>query len=105
MDMSASAQRKLVGQNQRAHVGDLLRRYPGISAGEAAEIIRFIKKGPVMEVGLLTADEELRPQLQRFRSDHASEFSLGIKEYAIILLIVAGAIGLCFFLWDIGAGR
>lgn len=102
MDMSPSAQRKLVGRTQREQVEDLLTRYPDITPDEVAEIIRFIKKGLPLEVGLMTASERLRPQLLRFRHDHPSEFSLGAREYVATLLVLVAFIGLCFLLWDKG---
>ncbi len=102
MDMPTSVQRKAAGSLQRADVADLLRRYPDVDAGETDTLLRFLKKGPPLEVALLTTDEELWPRLQRFRQDHRSKFSLGFKEYALVLLILMGLIALCLFLWDVG---
>lgn len=102
MEMSPSAQRRLVGESRRDRVEDLLTRYPDVTPGETAEIMRFLKKGLPLEVGLLTSNEALRPQLQRFRADHRSDFSLGISEYVAAVLVVAAFIGLCLLLWDSG---
>jgi hypothetical protein len=102
MNMPTSVQRKAAGSLQRADVEDLLRRYPDVDAGETDTLLRFLKKGPPLEVALLTTDEELWPRLQRFRQDHRSKFHLGFKEYALVLLILMGLIALCLFLWDVG---
>lgn len=102
MDMSPSAQRKLAGTSQRARVEDLLRTYPNTAAEGRAEILTFLKKGPALDVGLITANHALRLQLQQFRADHAAELSLGSKEYLGALLIVAIYLGVCALLWDAG---
>ena len=102
MDMPTSVQRKAAGSLRRADVEDLLRRYPDIDAGETDTLLRFLKKGPPLEVALLTTDEEMWPRLQRFRQDHRSRFTLGFKEYALVLLILLAFAALCLFLWDAG---
>ncbi|HEX6374636.1 MAG TPA: hypothetical protein VFZ91_02840 [Allosphingosinicella sp.] len=105
MDMSPSAQQKLVDQSRRAHVEDLLRRYPDVDAGEAAEILRFLKKGPPLEVALIGTDDELKVKLGEFRENHASEFCLGLKEYLSVATIVVALIAVLALLWDAGLGR
>jgi hypothetical protein len=102
MDLSPSAQRRLVETSRRGHVANLLGRYPDVEAGEAGEILRFLKKGPPLEVGLLTADDRLRVKLQEFRADHRSEFSLGPKHYLAVAFIVAALAAVLAFLWDSG---
>jgi hypothetical protein len=105
MEMSTSAQRKLVDVGRRGHVGDLLERYPAVSADEVAEILRYIKKGPPLEVALLSTDDRIKPRLDQLRHDHRSEFSLGPKEYMAVALIVAALVAFLAFLWDSGLGR
>jgi len=105
MDNSPSAQRKLVASLRRAHVEDLLRRYPDVSPDEDAEILRFLNKGPPVEAWLVTSHTDLQPNLQRFRADHADHFSLGTKDYLKVAGLVLAIIIACIFLWDAGAGR
>lgn len=50
MDMPTSAPRKLAEPSPRGQIGDLLGRYPDVSAGEAEEILRFLKKRPPLVV-------------------------------------------------------
>lgn len=102
MDMSPSAQRKLVGAHQRARVEDMLRSYPHVDAAEASEILRFLKKGPPLEVALMSTNDQLRAKLSEFREDHAGEFALGLREYATVAAIVAALITVLALLWDSG---
>ena len=102
MDMSPSAQRRLVEAGARARVEELLRAYPEVGPGEAAEILRFIKTAPPLELGLITTDEQLRAGLQQFRQDNASEFDLGLKEYLIAAIVVIALVVAYVLLWDMG---
>lgn len=102
MDMSTSASRELVGQGARAHVEGLLRRYPDVADAEAAEILRFLKHGPTLEVALLTTDEQLRLRLDRFRADHPANFAIGAKHYLLVAVIVAILVLAGALLWDVG---
>lgn len=102
MDMSTPVERSLGGQSQRARVAALLRKYPNVDADETAEITRFLKKGPFLEIGLLAADEELSPKVERFRAEHAGRLGLSLKDYSLAALIVASLIVACFLLWDAG---
>jgi hypothetical protein len=102
MDMSPSAQSTLVEPGQRAHVEALLRNYPRISAAETSDILCFLKKGPPLEVALMTADDTLKDRLDAFRSDHAAEFSLGMKEYVAVAALIVAVLTVCVLLADIG---
>lgn len=104
MDMSPSARRKLADASRRGQVEDLLRRYPDVNAGEAAEILYFLKEGPPLEVALMTTDDQIKVKLREFRADHAAEFSLGLKEYLIVAVIVVALIGVLTLLWGSGLG-
>ncbi|HEU0134341.1 MAG TPA: hypothetical protein VFR28_05920 [Allosphingosinicella sp.] len=102
MDLSPSAQRGLGEQSRRARIEALLKRYPDIDAGETGEILHFLKKGPPLEAALLTTNDRLRPKLDSFREDHRADFSLGLKHYLAVAIIVAGLVVLLGLLWDSG---
>ncbi len=88
----------------RARAEELLARYPDVSPADNADILRFIKKGPPLDVALMSADERLKPQIDRFRQDHASHFSLGRRDWIVLAVLIAGIAMLCAVLWDAGAG-
>jgi len=98
-----SQPRGLVPNGRRAYVEGLLARYPDVTRDEAADILHFIKKGSFLEVGLMSGDERLAPQIERFRADHADSFSLGVRDWASVALIVAGLLIVCALLWNAGA--
>lgn len=80
-----------------------LRHYPDVSPDENREILQFLKSAPVLDAGLLTGNEEIRPQLQRFRHDHRRELGMGAKDYLVAAVILLVVIALGFLLWDAGS--
>ena len=104
MDLSPSAQRGLAETGRRSRVEDLLRRYPDVDAGETAEIIRFLEKGPPLEVALMTTVDDVKVKLCRFRADHAKHFALGPGHYLAVAAIVIALLARLTLLWDSGLG-
>lgn len=73
-----------------------LSRYPGVTEAEAKEILTFIRTGRHLEVGLLTADETVRPPLDAFMEDHKTH--LGVKWWEIMALL-GGIIVVLLVFW------
>lgn len=82
----------------------LLRDYPRSTPDEVQEILGFFKNGPMFERALLTANDEIRPQLERFNSDHAKALALQPRDYLFIALALAMLVVATYYFWDIGAG-
>jgi hypothetical protein len=55
-------------------VAQLVSRYPGVTDEEAKEILSFLRTGRHLDVGLLTADERIRPNLDAFMRDNKAAF-------------------------------
>lgn len=84
------------------HMREILSRYPQVSDAEKEEILRYLKKGPALDTALLTTVEDIRPQLARFREDHRRHFDIGLKEYALVALLVVALVAVLALLWDSG---
>jgi hypothetical protein len=82
---------------------DLLRHYPNITADEVKELVEFLTRGPIIERGTLSGQEHLQTQLTLLRADHAAEFRMNHREYAIFMVIVAAFLGVCALMWDVAA--
>lgn len=94
-----------VNEARMARIEALLRRYPGLTDDETQELLHFVRKGPALELGLLSGNDELKPQLDRVRADHAQAFAIGGREIAIIAALVAVILLAIVLLWDAGGGR
>ena len=84
----------------REQVGDLLYRYPHVSPQEAKLILGFLRKGRQLDVGILTADEQLRPQLDTFMADHATHFRVSFREASAVTAAIVAFLGVCWLVWE-----
>jgi len=81
-------------------VADLVSRYPGVTDDEAKEILTFMRTGRHLDVGRLTADDSIRPNLDAFMEDHKAHFQ--VKWWETTALVGAiGVVLLAFWLiWE-----
>jgi hypothetical protein len=84
----------------REQVMDLIQRYPRVSESEAKQILAFLRRGRQLDIGMITADEQLKPQLDSFMEDHASHFRVGLFEGARVIAAIVGFLLLCGLLWE-----
>ena len=84
----------------RQQIADLLSRYPGVSADEAESIRDFLRTGRHLDIGMLTADESLKPQLDAFMKDHRQHFSVGLYETVALAAATIGLLALFWLVWE-----
>jgi hypothetical protein len=84
----------------RDQAADLLQRYPHVSDAEVKLILTFLRKGRHLDVGMITGDDALKPQLDRFMADHAKHFRLGFFEGTRVVAAMAAFLGLCWLVWE-----
>src|SRR5262245_24635966 len=80
----------------------LLRRYPDLDQTEVEQVLHFLRKGPVLAIGLLTGRDNIKPQLDRFRADHLTSLSLRPKDIMVVILMMLAVIASCWLAWDAG---
>jgi hypothetical protein len=103
MEMNAHATRTEVGPwpTLRERVAALLARYPKISKNENREILEFMKEGRHLEIGLLTSDETLRPNLDAFMEDHKKHFRVSFGETAAVVAMIAAFLLAAWLFWEL----
>jgi hypothetical protein len=84
----------------RQQVADLISRYPGVSADEAESIRNFLRTGRHLDIGVLTADESLKPQLDAFMKDHGRHFRVGFYEVVALVAAIVGLLALFWLVWQ-----
>lgn len=84
----------------RHEISSLISRYPRLSDAETRRIIAFLRDGRHLDIGILTADAALKPQLDRFMADHDDHFRLSFADTARALAIIAAVVALCWLLWE-----
>ena len=84
----------------RHRTAELLARYPDLGEEEIAEIVDFLRNGNNLEIGLLTANVGLRPQLDAFMAEHKKNLQLGFGEATAAVAGIAAFLGLCWLVWE-----
>ena len=85
----------------RDRVGELLGRYPDVSDTDRKEILTFMKEGRHLDIGLLTANDNLRPQLDAFMADHKRHFRIDVFDVVRVLAVIGAAVMVCWLLWEL----
>ena len=74
-------------RTDRERVTDALLRYPSISSIEVEQVVRFLKTGRHLDIGLLTSDERVRRNLDRFMEEHQDRFRLKWHEAGTVTIL------------------
>ena len=64
----------------------LLNRYPNLSEKELASLVRMFPYLPVLDVGLMTADDRLAEKLEAFHRDHGRKLRAPVASLATFLV-------------------
>jgi hypothetical protein len=85
----------------RDRIGKLLSAYPDVTDEDRKEILAFMKEGRHLDIGLLTANDQLRPKLDAFLADHQRHFALGALDVVRMLAVMVAAVTFCWLLWEL----
>jgi hypothetical protein len=69
----------------RERASELLARYPRVSEEEASEILRFLRTGRHLDIGLLSSDDRLRLNLDSFIKAHDAHFRVSWREAGAVV--------------------
>lgn len=105
INQTTSNHTRPLDNDRMERIETLLRRYPDLADGERDELLQFVRGGPALEIGLISGKDDLKPQLDRFRADHARALSIGVREIAVIAALVVVVVIAVILLWDAGGGR
>jgi hypothetical protein len=84
----------------RERATDLLERYPRVSREEIREIITFLRTGRHLDVGLLTSNDRLRPNLDAFMHDHKAHFRVKWGEAVAVLAGMIALLAIFWLIWE-----
>jgi hypothetical protein len=90
-------------RQSRERISELVRRYPQVTEEETAEILRFMRKGRHLDVGILTADQSLQPQIDAFMRDNKGHLGVKWSEIAVLLGSLTGLFGMLWLVRDLFA--
>ncbi len=88
-------------RSTRDRVAGLLKRYPHVSDKDRKEILQFMKEARHLEVGLLTANDNVRPQLDAFMEDHKRHFRLDALDVFRAVALIGAIVTVCWLVWEL----
>ena len=88
-------------RSTRDRVASLLKRYPHLSDNDRNEILQFMKEARHLEVGLLTANDNVRPHLDAFMEDHKRHFQLNAFDVMRAVALMAAILTVCWLVWEL----
>lgn len=86
----------------RNRAAALLTRYPRLSGDETREVLDYLKGARHLDVGLLSADDAVRPRLDAFMDDHKKHFSVSFGEATWVIAAIIGFLAVSWLLWELG---
>jgi len=87
-------------RSTRDRVAGLISRYPHVSEKDRKEILEFLKEAQHLEIGLLTSNDNVRPQLDAFMEDHKRHFRLGVLDLVRLLALIGAIVMVCWLVWE-----
>jgi len=87
-------------RSTRDRVAGLISRYPQVSEKDRKEILEFLKEARHLEIGLLTSNDNVRPQLDAFMEDHKRHFRLGVLDLVRLLALIGAIVMVCWLVWE-----
>ena len=88
-----SRERSVIAQRTEA----LVSRYPNLSETELAELINLMSDLPILDFGLMTADDDLAAKMGAFQRDHGVK--VGSQLVGAIAVLAVPAIITLGVLW------
>jgi len=65
----------------------LIKRYPNLSEVETAELINLMPRLPMVDYGLITADDQLADRMEAFHRDHGDKLGPSLASTVTFLAI------------------
>ncbi len=88
-------------RSTRDRVASLLKRYPHVSDNDREAILEFMREARHLEVGLLTANDNVRPQLDAFMADHKRYFRLDALDVLRAVALIGAILMVCWLVWEL----
>lgn len=85
----------------RERIAKLLNHYPHVSEDDCREILQFMKEARHLEVGLLTANDNVRPQLDAFMKDHKRHFRLDALDVLRAVSLIGAILMVCWLILEL----
>jgi hypothetical protein len=100
MNATTSAFEARALRSSRDRIAEIIARYPRLSEPEVRQVIDFLKNARHLEIGLLTANQKLRPKLDAFMQEHKGQFGVSLWEATAAIGAIAAFVMACWLFWE-----
>lgn len=91
----------VVDHEALTRVERLLLQYPEVSEAELAEITHFLRDGTILEIGLLSMNQDAWRKAEKFRARHPKRFATSTREYLMMVSAIGTILLVLALFWAI----
>jgi hypothetical protein len=88
-------------RSSRARTAELLGDYPRLSESDRREILEFLQTARHLDIGLLSANDQVAPKLDAFMADHRTELGVSPRDAFRAVALIVGFLFTCWLLWTL----
>jgi len=88
-------------RTSRDRTAELLGDYPQLSEADRREILEFLQTARHLDIGLLSANDEVAPKLDAFMADHRTELGVSGRDALRAVTMIVGFLFACWLLWTL----
>ncbi len=105
MQMTETRAKLATDAHALSRIEMLLLQYPQVTTAEREEIGSYLRRATVMDLGLLSTNEQAWSKAERYRREHPDVFATTAWEYAVWAFLALAFLTTVALLWDGGLGR
>ena len=91
----------VVDHEALTRVEQLLLQYPDVSESELAGIMHFLRHATILEIGLLSMNQDAWRKAQRIRARHPTRFATTTREYRVMASAIGATLLVLALFWAI----
>ncbi len=96
-----TVEQAVVDNEALTRVEQLLLQYPEVNEAELAEITQFLRDGTILEIGLLSMNQDAWRKAERIRAKHPKRFATSTSEYLVMTSAIGATLIVLTLLWAI----
>lgn len=101
MNATTSALEARAIRGSRERVAEIIARHPRLSDEETSHVIHFLKNARHLEIGLLSANQAIRPKLDAFIEEHKRHFQVSVWEATVVSGAIIAFLLACWLFWEV----
>jgi hypothetical protein len=101
MNSPKIVEQAVVDHEALTRVEQLLLRYPEVGESELTEITHFLRDGTILEIGLLSMNQDAWRKAERIRARHPKRFARSKREHRLMASTIGAILLVLALFWAI----